>query len=141
MGLRTAQKIVTPSFQQKIVFVKSKAAYAPTNSAVEATAAFDKKDALLVSLPLFTLTERKTRILIKNPHNHSYKVGGCLTVANFSQGEDSASNSKQCYKHRRSSSKVFQSVITSLVSCSTNRQKPAEDDGSQLQRHAMIHPD
>ena len=94
MDLRTAQKIVTLPFQQKILSVKSEAAYAPTNSAVQATPAFDKKDALLVSLPLFTLTEGKTRILVKNPHNHSYKVEGCLTVANFSQGEDSASNSK-----------------------------------------------
>ena len=49
--------MVTPPFQEVMVPVRGEATYAATNGAVEATAAFERRDALLASPSLVTLSD------------------------------------------------------------------------------------
>ena len=70
-------------FQQAMVPVRSVATYAPTNGAVKALPAIERRDALLVSPALFTLTEGKTMLQITNPHSHTYTLDSCVAVAIF----------------------------------------------------------
>ena len=49
--------MVIPPFQQVMVPVRAEATYAPTNCDVEATPAFERKYALMLSLALVTLTD------------------------------------------------------------------------------------
>ena len=81
--LQTTQKMVIPPFQQVMVPDRGETTYAPTNRAVEATPAFEKRDALLVSPALVTLTQWKTMLQITNPHNDTYTLDRFNAVANF----------------------------------------------------------
>ena len=72
MELQTTQKMVILPFQQTMVPTLGEATYAPTNGAVKATPAFERRDTLLVSAALVTLTEGKTMLQIANPHNYTY---------------------------------------------------------------------
>ena len=81
--LQTTQKMVISPFQQVMVPDRGEAIYVPTNRAVEATPAFEKRDALLVSLALVTLTQGKTMLQITNPHNNTYTLDRSKAVANF----------------------------------------------------------
>ena len=62
IDLQMTQKMVKPPFQQLMLPARCEATYAPTNGAVEATPAFERRDALLVSPALVTLTEGKTML-------------------------------------------------------------------------------
>ena len=81
--LQTTQKMVIPPFQELMVLVRGEATYAPTNGVVKATLAFERRDALLVSPPLVTLTEGKMMLQITNPHIHTYTHDNCVAVDTF----------------------------------------------------------
>ena len=83
MKLRTTQKMVITSFQQVMIPVRIEITYGPTNGAVKAPPAFERRDALLVSTALVTLTEGKTKLQINKPHSHTYALDSCEDVANF----------------------------------------------------------
>ena len=75
--------MVIPPFQQVMVPVRGEATYALTNSPVEATPSFERRDALLLSPALVNLTERETMLQITNPHSPTYEIDNCVSVANF----------------------------------------------------------
>ena len=61
---------------------RSEATYALTNGAVEATPAFYRKDALLVSPALVTFTKGKMMLQSENLRNHTYTLEKCAAVEN-----------------------------------------------------------
>ena len=75
--------MVIPPFQKVMLPVQGEVTYAPPNGAVEATLAFERRNALLVSVALVTLTEVKTLLQITNPHKQTYKLKNRVTVAKF----------------------------------------------------------
>ena len=81
--LQTTQKTVMQPFQQLMVPVKGEAPHALSDSAVEATPGFDRKEALLVSPALVTLVEGTMTMKVTNPHNHTYTLDSCVAVASF----------------------------------------------------------
>ena len=81
--LQTTHKMVIPPFQQVLVPARGEATYGTTNGGVEATSAFERRDALVVSPALVTLTEGKTMLHITNPHSHTYTVDKFVAVTNF----------------------------------------------------------
>ena len=74
--LQTTQKIVIPLFQQVTVPVRGEVLYGPTNSAVAAKPAFERRDGLPVSPALVFLTEGKRMLQNTNPHGHTYALDG-----------------------------------------------------------------
>ena len=80
---QTSQKMLIPPFQQLMVPVRCEATFAPTNGAVEATPAFERRDALLAPPALVTLTDGRTMLEITYPHSHTYTLDSCVVVANF----------------------------------------------------------
>ena len=74
--------VISP-FQQVMVPVWGDATHAPTNGAAEATPEIEKRDSLLVSAALVSLTEGKTTLQITNPHSHTCTLDSCVAVDNF----------------------------------------------------------
>ena len=62
--------------------IRGEATYAPTNGAVEAKPAFERRDALLVSPAPVTLTEETTMIQITYRYRHAYTLDKCVALAN-----------------------------------------------------------
>ena len=81
--IQKTEKMVIPPFQKFMLPIRVEATYVLTNGAVEATTAFGKRDTLLVSPAMVTLTESKTMLQITNPRRHTYTLDSCVNVANF----------------------------------------------------------
>ena len=72
-----------PPLQEVMVPVRDDTNYDLTNGTLEATSAFERKDALLVSPALFILTEGKTMLHVTNAHLQTKTLDRCITVAKF----------------------------------------------------------
>ena len=75
--------MAVPPFRQVMAPIRGEATYAPTTCAVDATPAFQRRDALPVSPALVTLTEGKMMLQITNSHNHTFTFNSCTAVATF----------------------------------------------------------
>ena len=90
----TLKSAISP-FQQVTLPFRGEATYAPTNGAVQANSAFERRDALLVSSPLVTLTEGKTMIQITYRHKHTSHIHTRqLCGLDQFQGDDPATSSE-----------------------------------------------
>ena len=114
-----------PRFQQLMETVRGEATYDTTNCVVEATHAFEKKEALVFSTALVTLTERKTLLQVTNTHNHTYTLGSCVAVATFKVITTQRTADTEPVLHVQVLL-IFtlRSASTFSASCSRNRRKP-----------------
>ena len=72
--------MVIPPFYQVLVPIRGEVTYALTNGVLDATPAFERRDALLVSPALVTMI---TALLITSPNSHAHTLDSCVAVANF----------------------------------------------------------
>ena len=82
-------------FQRVMVPLRKDTTYAATDSAKGVTPTYYRKNALLVSSTKVYLTDERTTIQAKDPHNHHLRFGNSVTEGELQSVETKNKNLKQ----------------------------------------------